>query len=376
MNISTDFSGFLSALYASTADRAGWRAIATRAANEIGAHSCQIGIWSPQAGGSRRLSWTANYTPELNDAYQARYHRHDPWVAWVNRISRGGLVTGDAISIDPQFMQTEIYNDYCRRLGIFHVVGAGIARRANGSSSIIGLHREERYGPFDERQKQRLRAMLPHFRQALALRERFDQVNFERDALLRGLESLRVGAIIVDRSGALLFAGATAESILRTQSQLYVRDGHVHLADARQGSMMLKFIGDAARTGGGQPDGAGGLMTVLLGVAEKLWVRVCPLPIGVLPELALPAAVLFLCQSNSPRIPLQAWLMSLYRLTRTEARLAEAFANGASLAEYSQSAGVSLNTAKTLSKRVYAKTGHHSRAQFIRDVLKNPFLEH
>lgn len=70
----------------------------------------------------------------------------------------------------------------------------------------------------------------------------------------------------------------------------------------------------------------------------------------------------------------QRSLEQLYGLTRAEARLAEALANGRTLAEYGALAGISLNTVKTLCKRLYAKTGHHSRGAFIRDVLENPLV--
>lgn len=375
MNISREFSDLLGALYASTANPSGWRSMARRFARSVGAHSCQISIWSPKPGGTQRLSWTDNYTPDVIRAYQAVYYKQDPWVAWVQRIVPGSLVTGDVTTIAPHFMRTEIYNNYCLRLGIFHVIGAGVERKPDGTYSIIGLHRDEKSGAFTNAHRHRLTSLLPHVRQALELRETIGHLNLERGALFSGLQSLQMGVAIVDMDGRLLFANATAEGLFRAQSPLAIRDGRVHLAESRKRHVLLKIINDAANAGSGKGYDAGGPLCVPLDAERKLWLRVCPLPESVFGEsLRVPAAIVFLRHSDTKPLALQQWLIRLYGLTRAEARLAEALANGHSLAECSAQARVSINTTKTLSKRIYAKTGHHSRSKFIRDLLDNPFL--
>ncbi len=267
MTISGEFSDFLTTLYASTANPTDWRLMAPRIATLVGAHSCQLGIWSPAPGASQRLSWTDNYTAALNSAYQAKYHTEDPWVAWVRRIQPGSLVTGDAATITPQFIKSEIYNDYCRPLGIYHVIGAGVARTAAGGFSIVGLHKERRAGMFSTKQSIRLRSMLPHLQQAMMLREKIGHLKLEGRALFTALESLQMGVIIVDMHGRLLFADSTAESIVAGHTQLSFRNGRVRLAEARQDATLRRFVVDAARSGDGDGDdedggGGGGLLTL------------------------------------------------------------------------------------------------------------------
>ena len=375
MTISGEFSDFLTTLYASTASPTDWRSMAPRIATLIDAHSCQIGIWSPTPGASQRLSWTDNYTPALNSAYQAKYYAQDPWVAWVRQIQPGSLVTGDVTTITPQFTKSEIYNDYCRALGIYHVVGAGVARMAGGGFSIVGLHKERRAGMFSAKQTIRLRSLLPHLRQAMVLREKIGHLKLEGSALFTALESLQMGVIIVDMHGRLLFADSTALSIVDGHSQLSLRNGRLRLAEARQDAMLTRFVADAASTGDGGGSGPGGLLTLRSSVAQKLALRVCPLPLERFADsVKVPAAIIFLRRPDSRPIALQRYLTQSYGLTRAEARLAEALINGRTLAEYAADARVSMNTVKTLSKRVYAKTGHHSRSRLIRDVLSSPFL--
>ncbi len=376
MTISGEYSQLLANLYAATASAVEWRSMAPRIARFIGAHSCQIGVWSPTPGRGRRLSWTENYTTALNAAYHSRFHAADPWVAWVRKIQPGSLVTGDVVSIAPRFTRTEIYSEYCRPLGIYHVVGAGLSRMAGDSHGIIGLHQERRAGAFTAKQLIRLRSLVPHLQQALLLKERFGRAQFERNALFTALESLHMGVIVADTRGELLFADSIAESIMARHPQLSVRNGRLHVADTRQYALLLKFVADAACGGDRHGPGEGGLLTLRDEFQRKLWLRVCPLPHERFADSVRdPAAIMFLRQPDSRRIALQRHMMETYRLTRAEARLAEALVNGRTLAESAAEDGVTLNTVKTLSKRIFVKTGHHSRSQLIRDVLCSPFLD-
>ena len=374
MIISGEYSQLLASLYAATVSVGEWRLMAPRIARFIGAHSCQIGVWSPTPGMGRRLSWTENYTASLNDAYHSRFHAEDPWVAWVRKIQPGSLVTGNVVSIAPRFTRSDLYNEYCRPLGIYHVVGAGISRMAGGSHGIIGLHQERRAGAFTAKQLMRLRSLVPHLQQALLLKERFGRAKFENNALFTALESLHMGVMITDSRGGLVFADSTAESILPRHPQLSVRNGRLRVADSRQNATLLKFIADAA-CGASGGYGEGGLLTLRDEFQRKLWLRVCPLPQERFADsVRSPAAIVFLRQPDSHRIDMQRYMMETYRLTRAEARLAEALVNGRTLAESAAEDGVTLNTVKTLSKRIFVKTGHHSRSQLIRDVLCSPFL--
>ncbi len=63
------------------------------------------------------------------------------------------------------------------------------------------------------------------------------------------------------------------------------------------------------------------------------------------------------------------YLAHMYNLSTSEARLAIAIANGASLAEAAQTANLTIETARNYSKRIYAKTGARGLAELVRLVL-------
>ena len=67
-------------------------------------------------------------------------------------------------------------------------------------------------------------------------------------------------------------------------------------------------------------------------------------------------------------------LMEFYGLSHAEARLMAALVDGESLEDYADRRQISINTARTQSKQIFAKTGHGRQADLIREVLTNPAL--
>ena len=67
-----------------------------------------------------------------------------------------------------------------------------------------------------------------------------------------------------------------------------------------------------------------------------------------------------------------ARLARLHGLTAAEARLAAALAAGASIKDYAETAGISINTARWHLRQVLAKTGTKRQAELVRLLLTVP----
>ncbi len=68
-------------------------------------------------------------------------------------------------------------------------------------------------------------------------------------------------------------------------------------------------------------------------------------------------------------------LVDLCGLLKSEARLANALANGASLAEAAQQMGLAIETVRNYSKKIFAKTGTRGQADLVRYILANGLAE-
>ena len=84
-----------------------------------------------------------------------------------------------------------------------------------------------------------------------------------------------------------------------------------------------------------------------------------------------PGAAVFVSDPDLQDSTSQQSLRQLFDLTPAEARLATLLARGLSLAEVSETQGISPHTARAQLKSIFAKTGVSRQAELVRLVLKS-----
>lgn len=84
-----------------------------------------------------------------------------------------------------------------------------------------------------------------------------------------------------------------------------------------------------------------------------------------------PVAVVYLSGDRSSSADRCEQLVELFGLLPSEARLAWAIAQGAPIAEAASSLGLTVETARNYSKKIYAKTGARGQAELVRIVLSS-----
>jgi DNA-binding CsgD family transcriptional regulator len=82
-----------------------------------------------------------------------------------------------------------------------------------------------------------------------------------------------------------------------------------------------------------------------------------------------PVAIAYLSGDRSSQADRCEQLIDLFGLLPSEARLAWAIAQGMSIAEAAMALGITLETARNYSKKIYAKTGSRSQAALVRNIL-------
>jgi DNA-binding CsgD family transcriptional regulator len=102
------------------------------------------------------------------------------------------------------------------------------------------------------------------------------------------------------------------------------------------------------------------------GQERKLLLTVWPLRAAQ----GAPAGALAVAFDPARRVrPATGWLREIYRLTRTEARLAALLAEGWSLAECAAAMNITNNTARTHLKRIFQKTHTQRQGDLVRLLL-------
>lgn len=358
-------------LYGATLSPTGWdEAMSswTRVLKTVNAH---LMVWDTA---SSVMLHTAHvgFDQQVQDNYEAHYANIDPRLRHAANLNSGEWFNCADV-FDPRWVsRNEFYQDFLIPAESRWLLGSRLLHQQE-LSVYFGVHRAPDQRSFDEEDLALVREMTPHFQQAAQLW--LTTRNLRQKAVLgeQGLNALEHGVITTNRHGLLVHANRQAEAMLRVGWPLRLRTGRLHLPSDLHAPAPSLSAALQACTITRQPqwlrlgewgDPSRPLCTItLLSLAEA----------GVL-GLAKQAAevMLLLAHARHRRHATVAQLMALFGLTPAEARLACALVKGDGLDIYAQSAGVSINTARTQLQATFQKTGTRSQTDLLRLLMMQP----
>lgn len=366
------FSGLIDNFYAAALEPIRWPEAAARMANFFSSESTTIQVRQGEFSNIALRASTANYDDAAHGAYADYFHKLDPFANGWRAIGTSGIFAGHEF-VDPEsFRKSEIYNDYCSRLGVFHNLGAGVDLGA-GTTLLLGIHRPIERDDFVAGDRHLLGLVLPHLSRAAQIRNLLATADLQRRLGYRVLKTLSTSVIAVDRQCRVAFMNDAAAEMLEVGDGLQSRRGQLTTYDPRQAEPLRQAVGRAAAVVDGTVTPPDGVLLVRRPSGRPLSVLVAPLPREGETHSSVDAtAIVFANDPSSLRPPATAALARLYRLTPAEARLLQALLQGEKIAEYADRLGLSINTANTQLKRIFAKTGTHRQSDLMRQIFADP----
>jgi DNA-binding CsgD family transcriptional regulator len=369
-----DFSALIGSFYTAALEPDRWSETAAQMAGFFGSESTAIQL---RVGDFDDIAWrvtTANYDHTAQQEYAAYFHKLDPFANAIRANGRPGIFAGHEL-VDPDaFRRSEVYNDYCRRIGIFHSLGAGLD--LGGTMKLmLGIHRPIEREDFGPEHRKSLEIVLPHLSRAVQMSSLLVAVGMQQRLAREMFGAFAVGAIIVDAVGKVIYANHVADRLLASDDGLTLRQARLTARDPKQGASLLRAIAAASHIASGGMTPPDDVLLVERAHKRPLSVLVAPFQrdgrSGCLPHAS---AIVFVSDPDARRPPASAALISLYKLTPAEARLLEALLQGERLAEYSGRTGISTNTANTQLKQIFAKTGTNRQADLTRQAFSDPIV--
>jgi DNA-binding CsgD family transcriptional regulator len=362
----------LQSLYSATLGPAERRALPLALANALDATSCLLHMRDAGPSGVIVVGATENLLP-LIPGYVERRHDDDAWSIRALNVPGRALI-GDDIIPEKELVVSDWYHELCRPTDIHHVVGGGFCVESD-VKGLIGVQRPADARRFDEDDRAAMQFLLPHLKQAYRLIRIADMNERTRHLTLEALASLSTGVFIVRTDGRIRLMNAVAEQVARTCRSIAVSNGRLSLADPKLDERLRESIRRAALTALGRSFHHGETIAVPVDVATALSLMVVPLP----PQAASTGTDEFLAAvfigEPSPKVaPSVALLRALYGFTPAETRLLLALVGGNSVGDFIETAGVSLNTARSQLKAIFLKTGCERQAELVRKILSDPIL--
>jgi DNA-binding CsgD family transcriptional regulator len=354
---------FIDELYEAAIDPALWQPIALKLARLFESESCML-LMAHGRGGSKFLGVTENIRGEVWEDYENYYYAHDQWVTGaLMRPERASL--GHELAPEAWFRTSEFLNELCMRAGVYSLVGAALPL-GNDRSALIGIHRPKHAVAFDQNDVRRLDLLIPHLKRAMQLTVRLSGSALDHQSALDGLERSHSATMVVDGSGAIIFATRLAETILRRDEGLKICNGRLGSADPIVAARLALLIRAAAGsvTKPGDPR-CGGLAIERGEDRLPLTVMVAtfrPKRTGF--GAPLPAALIFIRDPELSVLGIEV-LKDLFGLTPAQAAVAAHLAEGESLEHIAVRLRISLHTARDHLKVVFAKTNTSRQSQLV-----------
>lgn len=361
----------LDLLYDAVFDDSKWHGIAASVADAFGCSSAVLKTCGGP-GGPQLASVTDNLRISRRDLSWADYwHRNDLWVERSAQLPLCEAFTSQGLMPDAQFERTGFYQDWTRRLDIYHMVGV-LFPTGRGEMGVLGAHRPLGAGPFDEAERLQLQALFPHVRRVLGLRERTGRNSLARVAALEAIERIETGVVVVDGACCIRYANHAADALLSTSNEIVMHGGRLRLDDLALNNRLQSLVRQAEQIARGLCHLPGTAMVVPR--PDRL-----PITLLVSPwraewssaDIPQPAAMIFIRAPETSASVTDQALRALFGLTRAEAVIAIAVAEGHSLEHISVKLGVGLGTVRTHVKKALVKTGTSRQAALAALVARS-----
>lgn len=300
--------------------------------------------------------------------YREQFFALDPFV----NLPLGKVVTLAELMPDAELRNSEYYRRYLEPAGVLHILGADIGA-PDAFQARLRLIRGPEETAFTANDKSLCALLMPHLERAIALHARLNRIVSERDVFAGAVEQLAVGTILLDEHGKFLTANHLATQILSERDGLEIVNQQLTLASPQQSRELKEIIQRALTNAREQqpaivqalrvqrPSGRPDLGLMLRLVPQYQWGE----------GQQVPALAIFISDPGHGGEASQHTLAQLFGLTRAEAALATQLSRGLSIQEAAEALHVSLHTARTQLKSVFAKTGVSRQAELIRLIVKS-----
>lgn len=304
----------------------------------------------------------ADWPPLLAEAYRDGAYLDDPLPYFAlaeGRIYRlEELLTAD----DPR------HEDYRRRMlspSGMNVMRLARVEERGGISAWLTVSRQA--GEFAPAADALLAELIPYLRAAIAAEVALERERTNASVAGEAIRRLNFGWITLDAGGRVLGADSHGASLLDAATML-LRGRGGRLA-AREPQVNREIAAAVRELAGGSASRPRAIV-----LSREPWLDMLLVPANVPPGAAAGPAPAFVAYVHS-----DSWssadrceqLGQLFDLIPCEARLALALSRGMSIAEAAVELGLTIESARTYSKRIYAKTAARGQADLVRFIHRS-----
>lgn len=342
-----------------------WRTFVARLREALGADYASI-VFRPIPVGQPQsrvvhLFSGADWPPLIAQAYRDGGYQDDP-LPYFDLAEGRAYRLGELLEAgDPR------HEDYRRRM--LEPSGMNVLRimRVEESGGINAwLTASRKMGEFAPEADALLKDLVPYLRAAIGAQVALERERTSAMVANEAIRRMNFGWITLDATGRVLEADSHGAQLLAGGAILLRgRGGRLAARDSHANREIADAVGALARDAGLRP------RAVVL--SREPWLDMLLVPANLRTAAAgpAPALVAYVHSDSWSSADRCEQLGELFDLIPCEARLALALSRGMSIAEAAGELSLTVESARTYSKRIYAKTGARGQADLVRFIHRS-----
>jgi hypothetical protein len=215
----------------------------------VGAASASLHSQDSVSRATDALFWWGRESsaPHYFDLYLQKYGKINPIFPGVVFFDvELPVAVPDVISCE-EFVQTRFFREWLAPQSLMDGLFSNLEKGATSCALFTAMRHAEQ-GQVDDRMRRRFELITPHVRRAMLIGKVIDLHRVEAAALADSLDELASGMFIVDQSGRIIHANASAHRLIAEANVLRATNGRVAALDL-EGNRNLLDIFMAAQAG-------------------------------------------------------------------------------------------------------------------------------
>lgn len=234
----------------------------------------------------------------------------------------------------------------------------------------IALHRSFNAEPFSAEELQKLELLYPHFKRALRIHKEFYKLRSQQQSLQAALGQLSLGLIILNPDGRVDYCNPVASVLLKYHRGLKITCQQTLQAHHHNENVRLHALIDQLILTGKEKKSDRNPVIALHHPDQQHVIHIMLAALDDSQSQNTQGKIaLYLSIPDTPFNLSADVLRALYTLTPAESSVAIALVNGLSLAQISESNGVSIETVRSQLKSIFTKMGVKKQQDVIRILL-------
>jgi DNA-binding CsgD family transcriptional regulator len=362
----------LDPLYDAATEPQMWSVFLQRASEALRADTAGIVLHDP---GSKRTSVCVDlgFTDEMRQDAE-RLTRVSPWMAEIQKHQAQGWYCGSPEDVLPmeKFRKSKFYNDFFLKHKI-EWAGAAVVFGPEGSAPGLAVTRQKSGQPFDARDKELLRQLLPHLGRVFKVYRAFSALRDRKAAGQHALDLMGAACVTLDQLGKVLSVNRRAEALIADGTSLRIKDRRLlSVLTVEQRALDTCLLKACACGAGKSTDPGTGAVVLHSAQARSLYVSVLPYHSRWPLLEGRPSALLFITTPEEQGQGDHRLWQTMFALSPAECRVAEMMKQGLEVGEISEAIRIKVDTVRYYQKCIYRKIGVRGQSQMIRLLTRLP----